>query len=221
MATTRERLYKPLTLKVWFAASSVLMLSAIVWWLAVDHDRPWRKFQDDYFAAKATLAHLDYLDATAQSHLDQIEDARSRLRDAEEYTQQTSGRVIDRLRNDMAEASAASRLAEKQWIRATQVLAAARAEYERTIEDHGQDDELTRAALQRLEREEASTEAYQASKAEGEDAERELSAALRTHEAVVRSARSRLDELESVGPDALARDQAFRGVASDAGFLGG
>ena len=77
MPIPEDRLYHSAKLNYWFAASSVIMTASILYMVAEDYNRPWRVFQDEYFAGKATFAYLNYLDAVRQEPTNAVEEARS------------------------------------------------------------------------------------------------------------------------------------------------
>ena len=71
MLISSEKFFKPHRLHWCFAISSLFMAGSIIWLIWVDYDRPWRGIQNAYFANKAALAHLEYLDASRPGQLDQ------------------------------------------------------------------------------------------------------------------------------------------------------
>ena len=49
MPVSENRLYESNKLNMWFAISSILMTASLLWLIKVDHVRPWRDFQKEYY----------------------------------------------------------------------------------------------------------------------------------------------------------------------------
>ena len=158
MPVSENRLYESNKLNMWFAISSILMTASLLWLIKVDHVRPWRDFQTEYYKGKAVLAHLDYLDANRKDRLDELALARQRLHDAEEFANQTSGTERIRLASDLAKAALEFKKADDPWSRVSQVLEVTRDTYERTLGKYGLESRLTEQAHKQLRAEEADEE---------------------------------------------------------------
>ncbi len=221
MPVSEDRLYKIDKLNVWFAVSSVLMTLSIVWMVWIDYDRPWRGFQDGYFMGKAALAHLDYLDAVRGERVGEIEEARQRLSDAEEYLASVHGLRRQTLVDELGEAELEFRKVSAPWSRVSQVLEVTRDTYERTLGQYRPDHPLTQAAHQQLRAEEEEEERRRQEKERWEDKKNQLRRQLDQLNEPIRKAQKRLTDLENVARVAREKDRQFRGVLADEGILGG
>lgn len=221
MPVPEDRLYNPERLNRWFAVSSLLMTASILWMIQVDYDRPWRGFQDRYYVGKAALAHLEYLDAMREEQQQEIEDARRRLKDAEEYSALIDGSRREELVAELAKADLEFNKVDGDWSRRNQVLDVTKDTYERTLGKYGLDHSSTVKAHERLVTEEREVEALSKRKEEWEDKRDDLGSTLKKLDEPVRVAAKKLGELENVSEDARSRELQYRGVLSDDGLLGG
>ncbi|MHC4696843.1 MAG: hypothetical protein ACYTFA_08885 [Planctomycetota bacterium] len=221
MSAREDRLYKIHRLHLWFAVSSLMMTASIVWMVWVDYDRPWRLFQDRYFAGKSALAHLDYLDAVRRERVDEIEEARQRLVDAQEYVASALGSQRQTLVAELSEAELEFKKTDAPWRRMTQNLELTRDAYERVVERHGPAHSLTQASYQQLQTEEEEEERKGNERERREDKKNRLRRQLDQLNEPIRKARKRLTDLENVARVAREKDRQFRGVLTDEGILGG
>ncbi len=219
MPIPEDRLYNADKLNRWFAVSSLLMTLSLVWMIAVDYDRPWRRFQDDYFVGKATLAHLDFLEATRDERLQEIEEAGQRLQDAEQLLAQTEATRLAELNDEVTQAVLKFSVTDGRWSRKEQVLEVTRDTYEKMLNKYGPDHHNTKEAHTQLTEEEDEVERLRKDKELWEDTKTRLEAELKRHQEPVRAAKKRLAELEQVAADALRKDRAYRGTAQDEGML--
>ncbi|UCD28015.1 MAG: hypothetical protein JSV03_13085, partial [Planctomycetota bacterium] len=61
MSITTKRHYNIRRVNFIFACSCLALLAGIIWWIKVDHYRPWRKYQDDYFKVRTAIKNIDWL----------------------------------------------------------------------------------------------------------------------------------------------------------------
>ncbi len=221
MPIPEDKLRKPETLHRWFAISSLLMTASIFWMIWIDYDRPWRAFQDDYATGKAVLAHLDYLDATRQERIQEIDEARQGLADARDLAAQTTGVQRAKLVADLSEADLRFRKFDGEWSRKSQVHDVSRDTYEKIVGEHGPDAAETIHAREELQVEEAEVERVLKIKEGWGDKKERFEAELKLLDASVSTAAKRLTELEDVAADALKEDMSYRGVLYNDGLLGG
>ena len=221
MPIPEDRLYKPDKLNRWFAVSSIIMTVSIFWMIQVDYERPWREFQDGYFVGKAALAHLDYLDATRQDRVQEIDEAAQRLADAQQLADQTSAAQRAKLVADLGDADLDFRKVNGEWSRRFQLLAVTKDTYEKALGKYGVEHPITKEAHHRLLEGEEEVEGLRQGKEKWEDEKTRLERLLKELDAPVRAAEKKLRELEQVAADALKKDQDYRGVLSDEGLLGG
>jgi cbb3-type cytochrome oxidase cytochrome c subunit len=221
MPVPEERLYQPERINRWFAVSSVLMTLSIVWFIKADYQRPWREFQDQFYLSKAAMAHLDFLDATREEKLQEIEEARRRLEDVRQYVAETSAARRVELEQELAEADLQFRRAEGPWSRLRQLLDVTKDSYERALETFGSNHPQTVEAHQTFRAQQEEFEQRRKEKEHWEDRRNELERQLRELDQPIRDAEVRLRELEQVAQSALERGQQFRGVLTDDGLLGG
>ncbi len=221
MPTPETRLYKPERLNRWFAVSSLIMTISLLWMITIDYDRPWRAFQNRYFVGKAALAHLDFLDASTEQRQQELAQAQQRVRDAEQFLQQTAAGKEDALRAELTDADLKFNLANGAWSRKDQVLLVTRDTYEKALNTHGPDHEETRAVHARLTAEEEEVERLRKDKEGWEDRKAQVQTELDQLTKPVRVASKKLRELQDIAEDALRRDQSYRGVLADDGILGG
>ncbi len=221
MPVPEERLYNPERLNRWFAVASVLMTGSFLWMSYVDYARPWRDYQDNYYLSKAALAHLGYLEAIREDRQQEIEEAR---RQRDRIAADVGERIAveqARLEQEFAEADLAFRKVNGPWSRAHQVLAVTRDTYEKKLGAHGADHPETKRAHRAVLDGEAEVEAFQVDKEHWEDSRDEAERQLRDLRLPIQEAEGRLADLEKIARDALEKDQAYRGVLTDSGPLGG
>ena len=218
MPIPEERLYKPNSINLWFAVSSVIMTASIVWMIWIDYDRPWRKHQDNFYLSIAALAHLDYLDSIRDDRMQEIEDAETRLKDARESTIASArARIVDNL----AEAELQFKIAGDPWSRISQTLEVTKDTYERALRQHGSQAKATVAAHAQLIKEQEQEESLRIKKEECDDVLSDLKADLLELDKPVRDAQKYLEQLQRAGIDAQAKDRQYRGVLTDDGILAG
>lgn len=221
MPVAEDRLYSPRRLNRWFAVSSLLMSLSLFWLIFVDYDRPWRKFQDNYFLGKAALAHLDYLDATRQERVNEIAQAKQRLQDSREFTEKSKGVERTRLTAERVDADLAFRAVDGPYGRLRQVLDVTKDTYERAKEQHGPDHSATKEAHKELRAQEEELESLRKDAEKWEDKLREIDATLKSIDKPIKEEEGKVRELEQVAIDAARKDQSFRGVLWDTGLLAG
>jgi mono/diheme cytochrome c family protein len=221
MPIPEERLYKPDRLNRWFAVSSILMTASILWMIEVDYDRPWCGFQDRYFVGKAALAHLDYLDASRQEHVNEIAEAERRLADARELVARTEAGKRTEVGASLDEADLEFKKSNAPWSMASQVLEVTKDDYERALGQYGADHPITQGAHKQFVAEEEHVEELRKVKEKWEDKKKQLESELREIDRSVRAAQKLLDDLRQVAEAAKQKDMQFRGVLTDSGLLAG
>ena len=221
MPIPEDRLYHSAKLNYWFAASSVIMTASILYMIAEDYNRPWRVFQDEYFAGKATFAYLNYLDAVRQEPMDAVEKARQRLTDAEEVAMQTVGQDRLEVEEALAVTSLEFRKADDKWSRRAQPLEVTRDTYERIKAEYGEGHGRTIKAHEGLMADEVEVDLLRIKKEKFEDEKKRLEKKLGNLNAEVRTASQIVKELEQIAIDAQVMDQQYRGVLTDEGLLAG
>jgi len=221
MPVPEERLYRPDRLNRWFAVAGVLMAGSFLWMSYVDYARPWRDYQANYYLSKAAMAHLDYLQAIREDRQHQIEEARRQLDHIVAEQGETIAAEQARLEQELAEADLAFRTVNGPWSRASQVLEVTRDTYEKGLGAHGAEHPETKRAHRAVLDGEAEVEALQKDKEHWEDIRNEVERKLRDLRQPIQDARKRVADLEQIAQDALEKDQAYRGVLTDSGPLGG
>ncbi len=221
MPVAEDRLYNPRRLNRWFAVSSLLMSASLFWLILVDYDRPWRKFQDNYYLGKAALAHLDYLDAVRQERVNEIGQAKQRLKDIREFTEKSKGAERQRLTEERVAVDLAFRAVDGPYGRVKQVLDVTKDTYERAKEQHGPEHAATQAAHRQLRQEEEELEELRKGAEKWEDKLREIDGALKSIDKAGKEREAEVRDLEQVAIDAAKKDQSFRGVLTEAGLLAG
>jgi len=220
MPVSEDRLYNSDRLNRWFAISSVLMTASLFWMIHVDYDRPWRGFQDRYFLGKAAIAHLDWLDAERTERQQEIEDARQRLLDVEDLSGQVDGPRRAALSTELVEVGLSFSLENGEWSRRTQLLEVSKSRYEEKLAEMGAAHPAVQEAYAVLAEEEGQVENLRKKKEKWEDEQADLERQLKDLDAPIRKARMALLDLQAVAEEALSKDQSYRGVLTDEGFLG-
>ncbi|MCH7873333.1 MAG: hypothetical protein IID33_16680, partial [Planctomycetes bacterium] len=218
MPIPEDRLYNSDRLNRWFAVASVLMTASLFWMIWIDYDRPWKAFQDDYYAGKAALAHLEYLDATREERRQEIKEARERVKNAKELNRTKTAKIIA-LDEELVQAGLKFRVVGGQWSREKQLLDVVRDTYEKMLNRHGAEHSKARDAHKLLTDGEEEVEDLRKQKEKWEDKQASIEAELDELNATVRKAEKHLVDLEAVASDALKKDQSFRGVLTDEGLL--
>ncbi len=213
-------MYRPDRLNRWFAVSSILMTASIIWMIVVDYDRPWRAFQDQFFVAKAAMAHLDYLDAVRQERRNEIAEAEHQLASAKELVD-VQARQRAELVAALNEADLEFKKANAPWSMASQVLEVTKDDYERALGEFGAGHPKTESEHERFLGEEQRVEELRKVKEKWEDEKKRIEEELRQFEKPVREAQKRLDDLNQVAEAALQKDMQFRGVLAESGLLAG
>ncbi len=214
-------LYRPEKINVWFAVSSVLMALTIGWFIAVDYIRPWHEYQDDYYVAKAAIAHLDYLDAMKQENQQKIDEAKVRRDDAQEYIDSTASEQLAMLDENLIKAELEFKKANANFSATSQVLDVTRAGYEEILAQYGEQHAITQKSHKQVRLEEDLVAGYQQDKELWEDRVAEIETQIKQLLAPLTSAEKQLRDLEAIAAEALQKDQQYRGVLDDEGLLGG
>ncbi len=221
MPIPESRLYRPDKINIWFAVSSVLMAAAIGWLVYVDYARPWHAYQDDYYVAKAAIAHLDYLDALKEENQQKIVEAKVRRDEAQEYLDSTASQQLTELGDKLVEAKLEFKKANAHYSATSQVLDVTRAGYEAILAEYGEHHEITKKSHEQVRHEEDMVVGYQQDKELWEDAVDDIEDQIKGLREELTTVEKQLRDLETIAAEALQKDQQYRGVLSDEGMLGG
>lgn len=149
-----EKTLRPMDrLNILFAVSSGLLLASILWFVVVDYDQQWRKFQDDYMDVQAVLAHLDYLHTQTDAEQAKVRDARRKLEQAEQLVRESAS-IIEQKQNEIDRLMAENADVKQRYGAADNVHQVTLQLYEHLRAEFGPDHPHTRA-LQRQRNEEA------------------------------------------------------------------
>ena len=155
MPVTPQRHYSVRRLGILFACAGLALLASLVWLIKVDHDRPWRRFQNEFTELQASLAYFDVLATRTQESTQALEAARSAVEAAEA---ELAGRQVGSLqrldlqhledrsaeiRGDLARVELRCRDLESRH-------RAAVVNYERYRSLRGEDSQQTRTAREKL-----------------------------------------------------------------------
>ncbi len=221
MPIPESRLYRPDKINIWFAISSVLMAMAIGWLVYVDYARPWHAYQDDYYVAKAAIAHLDYLDAMKEENQQKIAEAKVRREEAQEYLDSTAADQLTDLNERLIESQLEFKKANASYSATSQVLDVTRAGYEAILAQYGEHHEITEKSHKQVRQEEDLVVRFQQDKEHWEDTVDDIEKQIKGLRSELTGAEKQLRDLETIAADAKQKDQQFRGVLDDEGMLGG
>lgn len=221
MPIPEEKLYRGDKLNRWFAVSSILMTASIIWLIASDYNRPWRDFQNNYFVAKAALAHLSYLDATRFERQNDLEKARENLANQRELLKLEHGEEMARIEKEIEDASFEYKQVNMDFGQETQLLEVTRDSYEKALAAHGESHEETHEAKELLTEKQELVAELKLEAEQYKDKIKELETQLRSFREDVREAERLVRDIEKEQDSALEKDQQYRGVLTDEGVLAG
>lgn len=221
MPVPEEKLYPAGKLNKWFAISSVLMMLSFFWMVWVDYKRTWHEHQDDFFVSKAALAHLDFVAANSDEHLNEIAKAKQRLDSAKELDEAENAAKRAELKAKLAEAELNFKKADDPYGRNVQVLQVTRDSYERALGAHGPNHPETKKIAAEVEAQANEVEEGRKKKEQFEDQKRELAAELKKLDERVRVAERQLKDLQQIAESAAEKDRQYRGVLTDEGVFAG
>lgn len=159
-------------MNVIFAVSAALLLVTTIWFVVVDHNRPWRSFQDDFMSVQAALAHLDYLQTLRADAQAQFDAAAERVESARLAVESRQAE-IDRLQATLAELKGRHDDIKLRFGDADGELQVLQQQFEKTLAKYGPDDPHTLEMRQTVDAASARANALKRDKEQIEDAQRE------------------------------------------------
>ncbi|RJP30952.1 MAG: hypothetical protein C4547_16135 [Phycisphaerales bacterium] len=196
-------------LNVIFAVSAALMLVSFLWFIAVDHDLPWRDYQSDFMSAQSGLSYLDYVATRTDEVQQQIDAAAARLEEARSLVHSRRG-TIQRLREELIALKAEYDDVKLRHSSAEQVLQVLQQRFEEVLAEHGEEEPRTQKARQELEEERNHVARLRLRKEQLEDEQRAKEAKINEATAPETEALKAYNTLMRQREEALARSEDFR-----------
>jgi len=211
MAVPGDPVYSLRKVSLIFAVAAVALLASLLWWVKVDYQRPWRRWQHRFIDSQAALARSEAASVQSPEYCKKLTDARAALAAATAGLEAREGKVLADLRARAEAIRGDHARAEMTFNQLRAELSVAKARYEQLRVAAGTDDPATDRAGESLHR---LQEVFDQAKLQLDQLSDERRTLERQQEDLcgeVTDARRKLHRLEAERDEALRKERELSG----------
>jgi len=152
MAVPGDHVYSIRKVSLIFAVAAAALLASLLWWVKVDYQRPWRRWQHRFIDIQAALTRADALTVQSPEYRKELTDARAALAAATARLEAQEGKALAELQTRAETIRGDQARAELTFNQLRAELGVAQARYEQLRVAAGADDPATDRAWESLHR---------------------------------------------------------------------